>query len=424
MRIVLLGAPGAGKGTQGRRLAEKYGIPLIAMGDMLQAAVDAGTALGKAAKASMDAGVLVPDEIVFGILGERLKARDCRKGFILDGFPRNLAQAELLDQLLAELDRPLDAVILIDVDLDILLQRLLGRYTCRSCGWTCNIFSSPPHVDGICDECGGNLHHRADDNEETIGNRLRIYETQTAPLIQHYRGQGKLYKVQGGASEDDVFKAIVRLLDELPKGARPRPAADSSAAARAIAELAAARREAPSAAGGSAEAVKKRPAGKAAGKKPAKKGGAEKKAAAKKAASAKPAGGKKAAAKKAVTKAAARKVAKKGTGKAAGRAAKKVAKKATKKVAKKAVKKAARKAVGKTAGKTVDKKKAVTGKKTTAGKKTAARKLVAKKKGTAGKKTAVSRKKQVAAKKKTAKKPSTKKTVRKKAAAKKKSRKR
>ena len=423
MRIVLLGAPGAGKGTQGRRLAEKYGIPLIAMGDMLQAAVDAGTALGKAAKASMDAGVLVPDEIVFGILGERLRARDCRKGFILDGFPRNLAQAELLDQLLAELDRPLDAVILIDVDLDILLQRLLGRYTCRSCGWTCNIFSSPPHVDGICDECGGNLHHRADDNEETIGNRLRIYETQTAPLIQHYRGQGKLYKVQGGASEDDVFSAIVRLLDELPKGGRPRSAADSSAAARAIAELAAARREAPSAAdGGSAGAVEKGAASKVATRKATKQEKATKKAP-EKAASAKPAGGKKkAAAKKAVPKAAAKKPAKKATAKAAGKAAKKVAKKAAKKVAKKAVKKAARKAAGKTTRKTVAKKKAVAGKKTSAGKKAATRKPVTKKKGPVKKKTVV-KKKQVATKKKAAKKPSTKKAVRRKATTKKKSRK-
>ncbi|HSH43670.1 MAG TPA: adenylate kinase [Arenicellales bacterium] len=224
MRIVLLGAPGSGKGTQAKRLQDKYRIPQISTGDLLRAAVAAGTPLGRQAKAAMDAGQLVSDDIVLGIIRERLQEPDARRGFILDGFPRNQPQAETLDTLLAEIGQPLELALLINVDFDILMQRLTGRRTCTSCGWTCNVYSSPPHVDGVCDECGGNLHHRADDNEETIGNRLRVYETQTTPLIEYYRGQGKLRTVQGVGEIEDIFKAVVRVVEAETTGQPAAPA--------------------------------------------------------------------------------------------------------------------------------------------------------------------------------------------------------
>jgi len=218
MRIVLLGAPGSGKGTQAKRLVEKYKIPQISTGDLLRAAVSAGTPLGLKAKEAMDAGQLVSDEIVLGIIRERLAAPDANKGFILDGFPRNIPQAEALDAMLASVGMPLQAAILIDVDFDVLMQRLTGRRTCASCGQMYNIYTSPPQLDDRCDKCGGNLRHRADDNEETIGNRLRVYTAQTAPLVEYFRSRGKLYTVDGVGEIDEIFAQIDAIAGPLPTG--------------------------------------------------------------------------------------------------------------------------------------------------------------------------------------------------------------
>jgi len=234
MRLILLGAPGSGKGTQGQRLAELYNIPEISTGDLLRQAVAAGTALGKAAKTVMDAGKLVSDDIVLGVIRERLKSTDTRKGFILDGFPRNLAQAEQLDELLDELGQPIDLAVLIEVEVDSILQRLLGRRTCLSCGASFNIFYAPPHMDDSCDECGGRLKRRSDDNEETIGNRLRTYETQSLPVAERFREQGRLRVIQGIGDIDDVFMAVSKAVEEVKAtfGSRDRSAAIRRAVAR------------------------------------------------------------------------------------------------------------------------------------------------------------------------------------------------
>ncbi len=238
MRIVLLGAPGCGKGTQGHRLAKQYGISGISTGDLLREAVAAGTSLGKAAKAVMDAGQLVSDEIVLGVIRERLLRSDARKGFILDGFPRNLAQAEQLDELLGQLDLPIDLALLIDVDVDTIMQRLFGRRSCVSCGASYNIFYAPPKMDGRCDECGGRLRRRSDDNEETIGNRLRIYELQTMSVVEYYREQGLLRQVQGIGEPDDVFRAVLKVVEETKKllASRDRSATIRRVVARKLQE--------------------------------------------------------------------------------------------------------------------------------------------------------------------------------------------
>jgi len=316
MRIVLLGAPGSGKGTQGKLLEERYKIPQISTGDLLRAAVAAGTPLGRMAKAAMDAGQLVSDEVVLGMIRERLAERDTHNGFILDGFPRNIPQAQALDQLLAEIGKPLEMTLLIDVDFDALMQRLTGRRTCGSCGWACNVYLSPPRVDGICDMCGGNLHHRADDNEETIGNRLRVYESQTAPLIDYYRGQDKLRTVQGAGDIRDIFTAVAKIVDGLA-GREPvrQPKVARKSAAKAIAAQRAATRQAkaedavpakrPVAARPATAKAQARPAPASApapAKKPAAKPAVVKKAPATKAATAKKAPAKKAATNKASAK--------------------------------------------------------------------------------------------------------------------------
>lgn len=220
MRIVLLGAPGSGKGTQAKLLVQKYKAPQISTGDLLRAAVAAGTPLGKQARAAMEAGQLVSDDIVLGMIAERLNTPDAHQGFILDGFPRNIPQAEALDTLLARLGRPLQFALLIEVDFDILMQRLTGRRTCELCGETYNVYTSPSRLDDKCDKCGGNLRHRADDNEETIGSRLRVYDAQTAPLIAYYRNQGKLRTVQGVGAIKDIFTAIGKTLDDAQAEAR------------------------------------------------------------------------------------------------------------------------------------------------------------------------------------------------------------
>lgn len=216
MRIVLIGAPGSGKGTQAKKLVGRYGVPQISTGDLLRAAVAAETPLGLQAKAAMDAGQLVSDQIVLDMIEERMAEPDTEKGFILDGFPRNIPQARALDTLLNKLGRPLETTILIDVDFDLLIQRIAGRRTCSSCGQMYNIYTSPPKMDGLCDVCGGKLHHRADDNEDTITNRLRVYEAQTTPLINYYKAQGKQYIVDGAGGLDEIFQRLCNIIDGLP----------------------------------------------------------------------------------------------------------------------------------------------------------------------------------------------------------------
>jgi adenylate kinase len=217
MRIILLGAPGSGKGTQAQRLSGRFGIPQVSTGDLLRAAVKAGTELGQRAKAAMDAGELVSDDIVLGMIRERLRQPDAAPGFILDGFPRNLAQAEALDGLLEQIDAPLDAVVLLDVDFDVLLKRITGRRTCGGCGKVYNVYYLPPGQEGVCDECGGELIQRADDNEETVTNRLKVYESQTAPLIAFYEDRGKLEVVGATGGIDNV---LAQLEDALAPFAR------------------------------------------------------------------------------------------------------------------------------------------------------------------------------------------------------------
>ncbi len=213
MRIVLLGAPGAGKGTQAKKLIEKYGIPQISTGDLLRAAIAEGTALGIEAKAYMHKGELVPDEVVLGMVQERLKQEDCKKGFILDGFPRNTAQAEALDRLLLELGMPLGAVLSVDVPFEILMKRLTGRRTCRGCGQMYNVFFSPSAVDNTCDKCGSGLYQRDDDTEETISKRLEVYKIKTAPLMDYFRTKGILKRVSGDGSIDEIFSRVKAAMD-------------------------------------------------------------------------------------------------------------------------------------------------------------------------------------------------------------------
>ncbi|HYQ70401.1 MAG TPA: adenylate kinase [Gammaproteobacteria bacterium] len=263
--MVLLGAPGSGKGTQAKRLVERYKVPQISIGDLLRAAVASGSSLGRQAKAAMDAGQLVSDDIVLSVVQERLIRADARKGFILDGFPRNLQQAEALDLLLTSLGRPLNLALLIAVDVDALIQRLVGRRTCLSCGQMYNVFYSPPHIEGRCDVCGGRLRHRADDNEEIIGDRLRVYETHTLPVISYYQEQEKLRTVQGVGEADTVFKAVVKVYEDVKKHAKTESRSDAIRAA--IAKHSAGKRggktAGKAAAGaGAASAVKPAAAGK------------------------------------------------------------------------------------------------------------------------------------------------------------------
>ena len=212
MRIVFLGAPGSGKGTQAQKLMADYGLQQISTGDLLRAAVAAGTELGQKAKAAMDAGELVTDDIVLGIIAERLAQDDVKSGFILDGYPRNLQQAQDLQPVLENIGQSLDAAVLLDVDLDILMKRLTGRRTCSKTGKLLNIyFSSQAEIDAVTD-AGGELVQRADDNEETISKRLTVYREQTAPLVDFYRDAGLLKTVAG---EGDIEEIYTRLKDTL-----------------------------------------------------------------------------------------------------------------------------------------------------------------------------------------------------------------
>ena len=209
MRIVLLGAPGSGKGTQAQQLISEYGIPQISTGDLLRAAVAANSELGQRAKTAMDNGQLVSDDIVLGMIEERLKDADTENGFILDGFPRNLSQAASLDALLEKSGKPLQGALLIDVEFDVLLKRITGRLSCKSCGAIFNRYTSPPSVEGTCDNCGATeLYHRADDNEETIGKRLETYENETAPLVNYFKEKDLLLKVAGIGEIEDITAAV------------------------------------------------------------------------------------------------------------------------------------------------------------------------------------------------------------------------
>jgi adenylate kinase len=216
MRLILLGPPGAGKGTQAQRIVEKYGIPQLSTGDMLRAAVQAGTEVGKRADALMKAGKLVPDEVVNAIISERLDQPDCAKGFILDGFPRTLVQADATEAMLKEKGLELSSVIQIVVDDGILAHRVSGRYTCANCGAGYHDTDNKPSVEGVCDRCGStHFKRRPDDNAETVVTRLQAYYKETSPLIGYYYAKGKLKSVDGMADIDHVTGEIEAILSKL-----------------------------------------------------------------------------------------------------------------------------------------------------------------------------------------------------------------
>ena len=212
MKIVFMGPPGAGKGTQAEKIVENYQIPHISTGDMFRKAIKDQTELGMEAKRYMDQGALVPDHVTIGIVKDRLSESDCKSGFLLDGFPRTVDQAKALDEILTSLDSKIDYVINIDVDLDILKERLTGRRICRSCGATYHMIFNPPKNADVCDKCGGELYQRKDDNEETVGNRLNVYVSQTKPLLDYYSLAGNLVNINGQQSIDLVFEEISEVL--------------------------------------------------------------------------------------------------------------------------------------------------------------------------------------------------------------------
>lgn len=207
-----MGLPGAGKGTQAEKIVEKYGIPHISTGDMFRAAMKEGTELGVKAKSYMDQGALVPDEVTIGIVKERLSKDDCANGFLLDGFPRTVAQADALETMLVALNKKIDHVINIDVDKEILMDRLTGRRICKACGATYHLVFNPPTKEDTCDRCGGELYQRADDNESTVKNRLEVNIQQTKPLLDFYESKGYLRNINGQQDINVVFEDVDRLL--------------------------------------------------------------------------------------------------------------------------------------------------------------------------------------------------------------------
>ena len=214
MRIIMLGAPGAGKGTQAKKIAEKYGIPHISTGDIFRANIKNGTELGKKAKTYMDQGLLVPDELVVDLVVDRVNQEDCENGYVLDGFPRTIPQAEALDKALAAQGQKMDYAIDVDVPDENIVRRMGGRRACVGCGATYHLEYAPTRQEGICDVCGGELILRDDDKPETVLKRLGVYHEQTQPLIEYYTNQGILKTVDGTVDMEDVFAAIVSILGE------------------------------------------------------------------------------------------------------------------------------------------------------------------------------------------------------------------
>ena len=212
MKIIMLGAPGAGKGTQAKMIAEKYGLPHISTGDIFRANIKNGTELGKEAKEYMDKGLLVPDELTVRLLLDRVAQDDCKNGYVLDGFPRTIPQAEVLDEKLSELGEKVDYAVNVDVPDENIVNRMSGRRACLNCGATYHIVSIPPKKEGICDVCGSELVLRDDDRPETVQNRLKVYHEQTQPLIDFYEKKGVLRSVDGTLPMEEVFTAITKIL--------------------------------------------------------------------------------------------------------------------------------------------------------------------------------------------------------------------
>ena len=212
MKIIMLGAPGAGKGTQAKQIADKYSIPHISTGDNFRANIKNGTELGKKAKQYMDQGALVPDELTCDLVMDRIQQDDCKNGFVLDGFPRTIPQAEALDAALEKINEKMDYAIDVDVPDENIVNRMSGRRACLNCGATYHLISIPPKVEGICDRCGSEIVLREDDKPETVQKRLKVYHEQTQPLIDYYKNQGILKSVDGTQPMDEVFKAIVTIL--------------------------------------------------------------------------------------------------------------------------------------------------------------------------------------------------------------------
>jgi adenylate kinase len=213
MRLILLGPPGAGKGTQAKMLKEKFKIPQISTGDILRQAVKENTQLGSRAKIVMDAGQLVPDDVVIDLIKERIRQADCKAGFILDGFPRNITQAEKLSETLVEMDLEIDKVIDLEVNAEEVVNRLTGRNTCPECGAMFHYLSRPPKIFGVCDSCEGILEQRPDDNRETINKRLKVYMESTAPLKEFYQKRGKLKMVEAKGSVEEIFSNVCEMID-------------------------------------------------------------------------------------------------------------------------------------------------------------------------------------------------------------------
>lgn len=212
MNVIFMGPPGAGKGTQAERIVSTFGIPHLSTGDAFRLAMKQGTPLGVKAKAYVDQGLLVPDDVTNGIVRERLQQPDCNQGFLLDGFPRTIAQAEALDEMLAHMGRTIDHVINLRVDRSLLLARLSGRRICKSCSATYHILFNPPVQADVCDKCSGELYQRADDSEEKVGTRLDEYTNKTAPLLQYYKDKGLLREVDGEQEIDQVTSDLIKLL--------------------------------------------------------------------------------------------------------------------------------------------------------------------------------------------------------------------
>ena len=214
-RVVLLGPPGAGKGTQAKLLQEKFAACQISTGDILRKAVAERTPLGQEAAQYIDRGALVPDDVIIKLVGERLKDRDCEGGFILDGFPRTIPQAESLDAILQQMRLSLNRVLSVQVPRTVIIERLSGRRSCKDCGALAHVLFSPPAKEGVCDRCGGQLYQRQDDEEETVANRLKVYDNQTAPLVNYYRQRNLLREIDGVGTVDEIRARVIEALGDI-----------------------------------------------------------------------------------------------------------------------------------------------------------------------------------------------------------------